>query len=86
MEWIGEDNTSLSPAFFDSARSGELVSRLTAREHIYYYGQLHGLTGSAIDRRAGELIALLDMNEIADRQRHGHRKRFGVVCDVIATP
>jgi len=48
-----------------------LYTRLTAREHILYFGQMHGLFGSTLARRADELIAALGMEEIADRRTEG---------------
>ena len=48
-----------------------LYPRLTAREHIQYAGTLHGLSGAALDKRIDELVALLEMKEIADRRTEG---------------
>jgi len=48
-----------------------LYARLTAREHIVYFGQMHGLSGSTLARRADELIAALAMEDIADRRTEG---------------
>ncbi len=48
-----------------------LYPRLTAREHVRYAGELHGLSGAALDQRIGELVELLDMKEIADRRTEG---------------
>jgi len=48
-----------------------LYPRLTAREHARYYGELHGLSGAALDQRVDELVDLLDMKEIADRRAEG---------------
>ncbi|MFP2927119.1 ATP-binding cassette domain-containing protein [Pyxidicoccus sp. 3LG] len=48
-----------------------LYPRLTAREHARYYGELHGLSGAALDRRVDELLELLDMKDIADRRTEG---------------
>jgi len=48
-----------------------LYARLTAREHILYFGQMHGLSGSILARRADELIAALAMEDIADRRTEG---------------
>jgi sodium transport system ATP-binding protein len=48
-----------------------LYPRLTAREHIHYFGELHGLSGAELSRRTGELIELLDMKDIADRRAEG---------------
>jgi sodium transport system ATP-binding protein len=48
-----------------------LYPRLTAREHVHYYGRLHGLQGAALTRRAGEIVELLDMASFADRRTDG---------------
>ena len=48
-----------------------LYPRLTAREHARYYGELHGLSGAALDKRVDELVELLDMKDIADRRTEG---------------
>ncbi|NBD10086.1 MULTISPECIES: ATP-binding cassette domain-containing protein [Corallococcus] len=48
-----------------------LYPRLTAREHARYFGELHGLSGAALDARVEELVELLDMKEIADRRTEG---------------
>jgi sodium transport system ATP-binding protein len=48
-----------------------LYPRLTAREHVRYAGELHGLSGAALDGRIGELVELLDMKDIADRRADG---------------
>ncbi len=48
-----------------------LYPRLTAREHVRYAGELHGLSGAALDKRVDELIELLDMKDIANRRAEG---------------
>ncbi|MBZ4332297.1 ATP-binding cassette domain-containing protein [Corallococcus interemptor] len=48
-----------------------LYPRLTAREHARYFGELHGLSGAALDARVEELVELLDMKDIADRRTEG---------------
>jgi sodium transport system ATP-binding protein len=48
-----------------------LYPRLTAREHVHYYGRLHGLDGDALAHRADELIQLLEMGPFADRRTDG---------------
>jgi sodium transport system ATP-binding protein len=48
-----------------------LYPRLTAREHIHYAGELHGLSGAALDKRIDELVELLDMKDIAHRRTEG---------------
>lgn len=48
-----------------------LYQRLTARENVRYYGRLHGLKGEELERRIDALIALLEMETIADRRTDG---------------
>ncbi len=48
-----------------------LYTRLTAREHILYFGEMQGLAGSPLARRADELVRLLGMEEFADRRTEG---------------
>ena len=51
-----------------------LYPRLTAREHIDYYGWLHGLDSAATAKRVEELIKILDMIKFADRRARGYPK------------
>ena len=46
-----------------------LYPRLTPREHLRYFGQLHGCAD--LDARIDELVQLLDMDAIADRRSEG---------------
>ncbi|MFO1426853.1 MAG: ATP-binding cassette domain-containing protein [Steroidobacteraceae bacterium] len=48
-----------------------LYPHLTARENILYYGELYGLARAERERRADELLALLDMADCADRRAKG---------------
>jgi sodium transport system ATP-binding protein len=48
-----------------------LYKRLTCRENIAYFGRLHGMAEAEIARRTDELVAALDMAEIADRRTEG---------------
>jgi sodium transport system ATP-binding protein len=48
-----------------------LYPRLTAREHARYAGELHGLSGAALDKRVDALVELLDMKDIAHRRAEG---------------
>ena len=48
-----------------------LYPRLTAREHVRYFGQLHGLQGDELELRIAALIERLDMQGIADRRTEG---------------
>src|SRR5262245_36875233 len=67
-----------------------LYPRLTTREHIHYYGQLHGLSGSALERRTLQLIEMLDMASIADRPvrgfSHGERTKVALARALVHDP
>jgi sodium transport system ATP-binding protein len=51
-----------------------LYPRLTAREHVRYYGRLHGLDGGELDARLDELVDTLGMADFADRRAKGFSK------------
>ena len=48
-----------------------LYTRLTAREHIHYFGQLHELDRKTLLETTDHLIELLDMGSIAERRAEG---------------
>lgn len=48
-----------------------LYPRLTPREHLAYFGQLHGLTGEGLHRRSVDLMKLLELDGVADRRVEG---------------
>jgi len=51
-----------------------LYPRLTAREHIRYYGRLHGLAGADLEGRIDNLTQNLSMAEFIDRPARGFSK------------
>jgi len=67
-----------------------LYQRLTAREHIAYYGQLQGLSGQRLHDRIEQLLQLLDMKGIADRRTqgfsHGERTKVALARAVVHDP
>ena len=67
-----------------------LYPRLTAREHIEYFGELHGISGSHLQQRAHELIEMLDMTDIADRRTsgfsHGERTKVALARALVHDP
>jgi sodium transport system ATP-binding protein len=67
-----------------------LYPRLTPREHIYYYGELHGLTGPELEARAEQLMQILDMNGIANRRTagfsHGERTKVALARALVHDP
>ena len=48
-----------------------LYPRLTAREHLRYFGRLRGINPAALERSIAGLLDLLDMGSIADRRVQG---------------
>ncbi|WP_129137110.1 ATP-binding cassette domain-containing protein [Luteimonas sp. YGD11-2] len=48
-----------------------IYKRLTARENIRYFGELHGLPRALVDERIDALSARLDMADILDRRTEG---------------
>ncbi|MBI2688984.1 MAG: ATP-binding cassette domain-containing protein [Acidobacteria bacterium] len=67
-----------------------LYARLTAREHIRYFGELHGLSRAEIDRRTAEWIGILDLSGIIDRRvagfSHGERTKVAIARALIHNP
>ena len=67
-----------------------LYPRLTAREHIDYFGHLQGLSGAVLRQRADELIATLDMSAIANRRArgfsHGERTKVALARALVHDP
>ena len=70
--------------------SGGLYPRLTAREHIRYFGRLHGQKGAALEANIEALIKLLDMQDIADRRcegfSHGQRLKVAIARALVHQP
>jgi sodium transport system ATP-binding protein len=48
-----------------------IYSRLTARENIRFFGQLHGLSGARLEDRVQAAVSLLGLVAIADRRTAG---------------
>jgi len=48
-----------------------VYKRLTARENIRYFGELHGIPAAEIARRTAELARALQMEDFLDRQTEG---------------
>jgi sodium transport system ATP-binding protein len=67
-----------------------LYPRLTAREHIIYYGELQGLRGRELTERANRLLQILDMKGIADRRTggfsHGERTKVALARALVHDP
>jgi sodium transport system ATP-binding protein len=67
-----------------------LYPRLTAREHIRYYGRLHGQSGATLEAQIDDLLKLLDMDDIADRRTegfsHGQRLKVAIARALVHQP
>src|SRR6202171_734818 len=67
-----------------------LYPRLTAREHIDYFGQLQGLKGAELMTRTQHWIDLLDMRGFADRRvagfSHGERTKVALARALVHQP
>lgn len=67
-----------------------LYPRLTARENILYYGELHGLTHAECEDELADLIVSLEMTEFIDRRcegfSQGQRTKTAIARAVIHRP
>jgi sodium transport system ATP-binding protein len=67
-----------------------LYPRLTAREHIHYFGELQGISGARLRERTEELLQMLDMRAIADRRTggfsHGERTKVAIARALVHGP
>lgn len=67
-----------------------LYPRLTAREHIAYFGGLHGLSQDVLERRVAELAELLDMTSLLDRRvdgfSQGERTKVAIARALVHNP
>jgi sodium transport system ATP-binding protein len=70
--------------------NGGLYPRLTAREHMRYYGRLHGQNGAALEANIETLLQLLEMQDIADRRcegfSHGQRLKVSIARALVHQP
>jgi len=48
-----------------------LYPRLSARENIRYFGELHGMGGAALEHEIDRLVQMLEMEEFIDRRTEG---------------
>jgi sodium transport system ATP-binding protein len=75
-------------AFLSSSMG--LYERLTPREVVSYFGELHGLGGEGLVRRVGALIDLFDIGAFADRMcgrlSTGQRQRVALARTLVHDP
>ncbi|MET0291136.1 MAG: ATP-binding cassette domain-containing protein, partial [Steroidobacteraceae bacterium] len=70
-ELVERDNAAVRARIGVLPHSANVYGSLTARENIEYFGRLSGLTREQARGRAGELIQLLELEDIADRRTKG---------------
>lgn len=67
-----------------------LSPRLTAREHVRYFGELRGLGGEILEERIQALAVELDMAGIIDRRArgfsHGERAKVAIARALVHDP
>jgi sodium transport system ATP-binding protein len=67
-----------------------LYPRLTAREHVRYFGNLHGLAGADLEARITKWIVALDLGAVADRRvagfSHGERTKVALARALVHDP
>ncbi|MQS12715.1 ABC transporter ATP-binding protein [Streptomyces kaniharaensis] len=67
-----------------------MFERLSGRELLRYNGRLRGLPGAEVDRRAEELLAVLDLARDADKlvadYSTGMRKKIGLAAALLHNP
>ena len=67
-----------------------LYNRLTAKEMIYYIGQLYGLTGKDLDRRVDDVIGMLEIkefeNRLCDKLSTGQKQRVSLARTILHDP
>ena len=54
-----------------------LYARFTPREHLRFYGRLHGLDGPPLERRVADVLDMLEMADFADRRTEGFSAGMG---------
>lgn len=67
-----------------------LYERLSTREHLAYFGQLHGLDAAAIRGRIDDVVGLLQLDDIIDRRvkgfSQGQRLKVALARTLIHRP
>ncbi len=67
-----------------------LYPRLTAREHIQYFGRLRGLGGADLKQKTDRWIEILDLKHVADRAvagfSHGERTKVALARALVHDP
>ena len=67
-----------------------IYKKLTGRENLEFFGQLFGLTGSALSSRTAEMLALVGLteraNSLADEYSGGMKRRLNLAAGLMHDP
>ena len=67
-----------------------LYPRLTAREHIRYYGNLQGINGPELESRINKWVEILSLQEVIERRvagfSHGERTKVALARALVHNP
>jgi sodium transport system ATP-binding protein len=67
-----------------------LYPRLSAREHIRYYGNLQGIQGSDLEARIAKWVEILALQDVIDRRvagfSHGERTKVALARALVHNP
>ncbi|MCX6591704.1 MAG: ATP-binding cassette domain-containing protein [Acidobacteria bacterium] len=67
-----------------------LYPRLTAREHIRYYGNLQGIKGAELEARIAHWVEILALEDVIDRRvagfSHGERTKVALARALVHNP
>lgn len=87
---VGADPVSAQSRMGILPDSHGLYPRLTPREHIRYFGRLHGLSGEALRSREEQLIGTLGLEHVAGRRvegfSHGERTKVALARALVHQP
>lgn len=68
----------------------DLYGTLNARQHLRFYGRLHGLRGAELERRIEETLQLVGMQDLANRKTreysHGMKQRICIAQALLHRP
>lgn len=63
---------------------------MTGVEILYFYGMTFGLAKATIERRSQELLSLMDLQSVRDRQIKswsiGQQRRISLACSMLHSP
>jgi sodium transport system ATP-binding protein len=86
----GRDSLAIKRTLGVVPDSRGLYTRLTARENIRYYGELHGMRAAQLEQRINDLGKTLDMGDFMDRRTEGfsqgQRVKVAIARAVIHEP